>query len=104
MNDLWDTRVDDDKFALLVELERMCEARVKTPVGETDSFTLNEVIMQGSVFSSLKCSISIDSLGRDCLSSEEETGLYSYKGIVSVPPLSVVDDILTITKCGVDNL
>ena len=103
-NDLWDTNIIDDKFALLVELDRSCLAKVRTPVGETSTFPLRDIIMQGSVFSSLKCCVSVDTLGRDCLSSEEDVGLHTYKGIVSVPPLSVVDDILSVSKCGVKNL
>ena len=30
----------------------------------------------------------------------EEAWLYKYKGEVSVPPLCMVDDVLTIQKCG----
>ena len=44
--------------------------------------------MKGTVFAPLKCSVQIDTLGRDCLTNGE--GLYNYKDIVEVPALSMV--------------
>ena len=35
---------------------------------------------------------------------EEDTLLYKYKGEVAVPPLEMIDDILTIQKCGATSL
>ena len=66
MNDLWDVGVQDDKFALVGEMNRSCQIAVKTPVGITDRFTMEEIEMQGSVLGPIKCSIQIDTLGRDC--------------------------------------
>ena len=51
--------------------------KVKTPCGKTDQFELKEIIQQGSVFGPLKCSVLIDTIGRDCLIDDE--GLYEYK-------------------------
>ena len=56
--------------------------------------------MQGSVFGSLKCSVQVDSLGRDLLSLEKAPALYRYKDCVDVPPLSFVDDCLGVSECG----
>ena len=46
-------------------------------------------------------SASVDTIGKDA----QETGknCYSYKN-VKVPPLSFVDDVASINKCGVDSL
>ena len=57
-------------------------------------------IQQGSVFGPLKCSGQIDTIGRDCLIEDE--GLYKYKDAIRIPPLAMIDDVLAITKCGVD--
>ena len=51
MNDLWDVGVQDNKFALVSEMNRT----VKMPVGMTDRFTLEKIEMQGSVFQ-MQCS------------------------------------------------
>ena len=52
--------------------------------------------MQGTVLAPLKCSVQIDTLGKECLKNQE--GVYKYKGCTSVPPLSYIDDVLGITK------
>ena len=46
----------------------------------------------------LKCSNSMDSIGKLCVQSGED--LYTYKGIVKIPPLAMVDDLLGMAKCG----
>ena len=71
---------------------------VKTPSGDTDRFLLDRIVLQGSVFGPLKCSVQVDTLGRDCL--QRDVGLYLYKNVISVPPLAMIDDILGITNCN----
>ena len=80
--------VTDNKSSSLSKLDQKCNIMVKCPVGVTENFTLNNIVMQGSVFAPLKCTTQIDSLGRDCLSSSEEdiNGLYRYRGVVDIPP------------------
>ena len=97
-NDLWNTKINDDRFALISKLDENCQAVVKTPCGDTDRFSLNRIVLQGSVFGPLKCSIQVDTLGRDCL--KRDVGLYLYKNVISVPPLAMIDDILGVTNCN----
>ena len=54
--------------------------------------------MQGGVFGSLMCTTSMDSLAKEVYSRPEV--LYKYKGVADIPPLLMVDDILTISKCS----
>ena len=104
-NDIWDTGLNNDIFSLLSKLDENCHVIVKTPCGDTNKFTLHNIIMQGSVFGSLKCAVQIDTLGRDSLSDEEGTCLYKYKqGITDVMSLSMVDDIIGISTCSVDSI
>ena len=97
-NDLWNTQVRNDKFALISKLDENCQPVVKTPCGDTDRFSLQRIILQGSVFGPLKCSVQVDTLGRDCL--KRGVGLYLYKGAISVPPLAMIDDVLGVTRCN----
>ena len=61
--------------------------------------------MQGTVLTSLKCSVQIDSLGKDCLKNQKnQNNLYKYLDVVPIPPLSMVDDILTVTETGVKSI
>ena len=85
-NDIWNTKINDDKFALIAKLDENCQAVVKTPCGDTDRFSLKRIVLQGSVFSPIKCSVQVDSLGKSCLA--RDVGVYSYKNVISVPPPS----------------
>ena len=49
-NDLYDVKVQDNKFALIAKLDEEANVIVRTPCGPTDEFKLNELVMQGSVF------------------------------------------------------
>ena len=48
------------------------------------------------------CTTTIDQLSQKAYT--EEALLYKYKGEVSVPPLGMVDDVLTIQKCGATSM
>ena len=98
MNDLWDVGVQDEKFALIAKMNEKCRIAVKTPVGITDRFDLEEIEMQGTKFSNIKCSVQVDTLGRECYSSGE--GLFLYKNCVYVPPLGMIDDIASFALSG----
>ena len=55
--------------------------------------------MQGTVLAGLKCSVSIDTIGKECLQNTH-SNLYKYKNTTSIPPLSLIDDILAVTSCS----
>ena len=57
--------------------------------------------MQGSTPGPLKCSNSIDSLGKKCMKKGQN--LYNYKG-VDVPLLGCVDDIIGAAECGKNSI
>ena len=59
MNDIYDTKVQNDKFTMIAKLDEECLIKMKTPCGET--------VLQDSVFGPIKCCVQIDKLGRDCL-------------------------------------
>ena len=75
-NDLYDAKVQDDKFALIAQMDKQAGVVVKTPCGVTDQFSPQKIIMQGSVFSPIKCTVQIDTLGRDC--QEFNQGCFKY--------------------------
>ena len=71
---------------------------VKTPFGLSEQENIQNLIMQVGVFESIMCTTSIDNLAKEVYSRPEL--LYKYKGVADVPPLLMVDDILTISKCS----
>ena len=101
-NDLFDAGVKDDRFTLIARMDEESYVKVKTPCGPTEEFVVKEIIQQGSVFGPLKCSVQIDTIGRDCIIEDE--CLYKYKNAVRIPPLAMIDDILAVSKCGVESI
>ena len=95
---MFDAGIKDDKFALISLLNEKCKVKVKTPVGETDEFELENIEMQGTVTAPLKCTVQVETLGRDCYRTS--TGLYQYREVCAVPPLGFIDDIAGVAECG----
>ena len=56
--------------------------------------------MQGDVLAPLISSLQVDTIGKECL--EEGKHLYLFKNKVPILPLGLVDDLFTISTCGVN--
>jgi hypothetical protein len=98
LNDLWDVKVQDEKFALIAKLDEKCKIVVKTPCGVTDMFKLERIVLQGSVFGPIKCAVQMDTLGREALRTG--FGIFKYKKTIDIPSLAMIDDILGLSACG----
>lgn len=101
-NDMWDKGIRDDKFALISAMNEQCNVSIKTPVGQTDRFNLEKIEMQGTVLGPLKYAIQMDTIGIDAYTSEY--GLFSYKKMISVPPMGMIDDVVGMSLCGADSI
>ena len=98
MNDVYEAGVDDDYFSLLYEANRENLVAVNTPHGLSKREQIDEIVMQGDVLAPLISSLQVDTIIKECL--DENKHLYLYKDIVPIPPLGLVDDLLTISSCG----
>ena len=56
--------------------------------------------MQGTVWGSMLCKTTMDKLGQLVYKRSDLT--YKYKGVVEIPTLGMVDDILSVQKCSED--
>ena len=59
--------------------------------------------MQGTVLAPLKCSASIDTIGKEAL-VDMHSSLFKYRNCVTIPPLSMIDDILAVSYCSISSL
>ena len=66
----------------------------------TKRFSVKELVMQGSVWGSLKCSTTMDKLNKEML--KEDTLKYYYQKDKDIPigVLGMVDDTIDISECG----
>ena len=97
-NDLYDSGVKDDQLNLIYEADRASLVGVKTASGITDRRWVEKKVLQGEKLGPIKCGNSVDQIGKQCL--ENEKYLHYYRNKVPVPPLSLIDDIIAIAKCG----
>jgi hypothetical protein len=61
-------------------------------------FELSRIVLQGSVFGPIKCSVQMDTIGREALRTG--FGIFKYKDVVDIPSLAMIDDILGMSSCG----
>ena len=99
LNDLYEAGLRNNNLNLIYEGNKKCYVAVNSPSGQTKRIEMDEIVMQGSVWGPLCCTTTMDKIGQKAY----KTGapLYSYKGLVSIPPLGMVDDIITVAECGV---
>ena len=64
MNDLWDVGVTDERFAVVSEMNKKCNISIRTPVGLTERFGLENIEMQGNVIWPINCSVQLDTLDK----------------------------------------
>ena len=67
MNDMHDVCQPDDKLAVVYHGNSETEITVSTPFGKTEAETVNDTELQGSILSPIKCSISVDGVGKQCV-------------------------------------
>lgn len=64
--------------------------------------TVENVIMQGTVWGTPSCVTTLDPLAEKAYN--DPTLTYKYKGSVAIPPLMMVDDVVTLSNCGTDSV
>ena len=102
INDLFESGIQDDNLALIHAANAENLVAVKTPAGLTERKLVEKIVMQGEVTGPGQCSNQIDTFGKECL--KEGKLLYEYKDGLGIPPLGMVDDVITVSRCGVDSV
>ena len=102
INDLWDAGCRDDKLKILALGNENARVAIRTPGGMTSRETISNIIMQGTVNAGLNCTSTMDKLAKSVY--KDKSLVYKYKGVAEVPPLEMVDDVLTVSKCSITAL
>ena len=102
INDLYESGIQDDNLALIHAANAENFVAVQTPVGLTERVPIKKIVMQGEVTGPGQCSNQIDTFGKECIN--ESKLLYTYKDDLGVPPLGMVDDVLAVSRCGVESV
>ena len=100
--DLYDSGIQDNHLNLIHEADKSHSIGVNTPCGMTERVEVNDSVLQGECLGPLKCSNSVDKIGKQCI--EDGKNLYYYRNNTAVPPLGMVDDVICIAKCGAESV
>ena len=98
LNDVYDLGFQNDKLPLINLTNKSASIAVKSSTGLSSRSTIENTIMQGTVWAGMLCTSTMDKLGKLVYNNPHIS--YKYKGKVVVPPLQMIDDVLTISKCG----
>ena len=98
INDLFSAGFQNDKLSLLFLENSSAQIAIKTSSGISRRITIRNLIMQGTVWANLCCTVLMDKLGK--MMYENPDLLYKYKGSVPVPCLQMVDDVMVLSKCS----
>ena len=98
INALYETGLKNNKLNLLFLTNSSANFAVKTPTGISERENIMNIVMQGTVWAKFVCVVLLDRLGK--LAYNDPKLLYYYKNEVGIPPLEMVDDVLSVQKCG----
>ena len=102
INDLFEAGLANNNLNLIYKLNEKNKVAVVTPYGLTDRVNIPKIVLQGENLAPLECSVQVDTYGRECL--DQDKYLFRYRNTVPVPPLAMIDDLLSISKCGKDSV
>ena len=85
----------NERLVLLYKSTKNAQIAVKSSSGISERRTIHDIIMQGTVWSSLMCTSTMDELGKISYNDP-----YKYKGMVDVPIIGMVDDVVSVVKCS----
>ena len=102
INDIYEAGLNNDKLVLLYLENQTANFAVKTAEGKTERTSIKNIIMQGTVWGSFLCTVTMDKIGKFVYDNPEL--VYKYKGVVETPSLGMVDDVLCVQKCSVETV
>ena len=102
INDIFEAGLTNDKLVLLYLENQNANIAVKTPRGRSSRVSTKNLIMQGTVWASFLCTVTMDKLGKFVYNHPDLT--YKYKGVVETPSLGMVDDVLCVQKCSTETV
>ena len=102
INDLYEVNMTNDNLSLLYKENQNNSIAIKSPYGISNRFIIEDVIMQGTVFAPLQATTSMSQLGS--LAYKRGKPLLTYKETVQIPAMGMIDDIATVTKCGMQTV
>ena len=87
---------NNDKLPLVQMANMDASIAIKSTAGISERSIIKDVIMQGTVWAGMLCTSTLKKVGKLVYTNNHIP--YKYIGNVVVPPLEMVDDVLTMSK------
>ena len=97
--DIYEYGIKDDHLTLIHEANEEVVISVKTSYGLSKEYELTSRIMQGDTWACAEASAQVDMFGKEML-EEMPNYMYNYMGIVPIPLLGQVDDLIGVAEAG----
>ena len=97
--DIYEYGLKDDHLTLIHEANEEVVISVKTSYGLSKEYKLKSRIMQGDTWACAEASAQVDMFGKEML-EEMPNYMYTYMGIVPIPLLGQVDDLIGVAEAG----
>ena len=100
VNALYEAGINNDYLNILYSENRNAQIAVKINNKVSARISVKDVVMQGSIWGSLKCTSLMDTLNQTAMS--DPSLQYMYKGDPTIPigVMGMVDDTLAVSDCG----
>jgi hypothetical protein len=104
INALYEAGINNDQLNLLYIENKNAQIAVKVNGKLSSRINVSDVVMQGSIWGSLKCTSSMDRLNK--ITQSDISLQYLYKGDPTIPVgvLGMVDDTLAVAECGQNSI
>jgi hypothetical protein len=104
INALYEAGLTNDHLNLLYLENKNAQVAIKINNKLSRRINVKDVVMQGSVWGSLKCTTTMDILNKNIL--EQDHLQYKYRGDpnIAIGVLGMVDDTLSISECGMKSI
>ena len=101
---LYEAGLTNDQLNLLYIENKNAQIAVKINNRLSGRINVKDVVMQGSIWGSLKCTSVMDTLNRTAIT--DPSLQYHYKGDPTIPigVLGMVDDNLAVSDCGSNSI
>ena len=100
INSIYEAGMDNDKLNLLYIENKNAQIAVKVNNKLSMRISVKDVIMQRSVWSSLKCTTSMDRLIKTAMTDKNLQYYYKEDPSIPIGVLGFVDDTLRVSQCG----
>ena len=100
INSLFEAGLDNDLLNLLYLENKEADIAIKINNKLTKRIKIKDIIMQGTVWSSLKCTTTMDKLNKIMMKNPRLQYFYKQDPNIPIGVMGMVDDILSISKCG----